>query len=496
MSPPRRRATRNAVTAACLLLATGCDQPASPVGLAAPSLSVSPAATTWLCHQPGRVGQLIEVPDVARTAHLAHGDYVARMVVDPATSPGGDGVHFTRITDAVLAARQARLSHDEQEVAACRITIDVAAGTFTGSFDAGASPALERYPLLIDVPDITVRGALRMQTDGQGRATGEGRFAGEVTTLLPDRPLEFLPTTESMFVVAGHPGGSAGDGVVIEGFAFQSGRSDGTAGGMGVIALRARDLVIRGNRFEEGLSSAVDLRSTTARVEGNHGRDLGVNCGICLAGPGSYTVEGNRLLDGGLGAVYVSPAIGHIPFSLGSEPAADVEVDVLPAGADVMAVIRNNDLRGHLRRPIGFAVRTLALGPASATIPQTSSVFVSDNDMIGNTFGMIVDAGFPQANTLLRGDIDVELSGNVIQASCQTDLLVAFTRHTGGLGLTNNPYLRSSTFRLDLGGDVSWNDAWFSHPEGFANTLVVNSEAIGNGARRFYDPTGCPGQAG
>lgn len=86
----------------------------------------------------------------------------------------------------------------------------------------------------------------------------------------------------------------------------------------------------------------------------------------------------------------------------------------------------------------------------------------------------------------------MELSGNTIQASCQTNLLVAFTRPTGGLGLTNNPYLRASTFRLDLGGDLSWDDAWFSHPDGLDNTLVVDGQTIGNGARQFYDSTACP----
>jgi hypothetical protein len=102
------------------------------------------------------------------------------------------------------------------------------------------------------------------------------------------------------------------------------------------------------------------------------------------------------------------------------------------------------------------------------------------------------EAGFPVPDTELKTDIDVTLGGNVMQQSCQANLLVAFTRHTTALGLTDNPYLRNSTYTLALGGDLQWSDVWFSHPEGFGNTLVVDGEPIANGERQFYDPDGCP----
>jgi len=265
---------------------------------------------------------------------------------------------------------------------------------------------------------------------------------------------------------------------------------------MGIISLRARGLVIRGNRFEAGLSSAADLRSSSASVESNYGLGLGVNCGFCLAGPGEYSASGNRLIGGGLGGIYVSAALGHLPFSLGASPVTTVEPDVLPTAAAVSAIIENNEIRGHSRLPIGFAVRILALGPSSSGTPQATRVSLTDNDMSGNTFGTIVDGGFPAPNTLARGDIDVSFDGNDIRESCQANLLVAFTRHTGGLGLTTNPYLKRSTFQLDLGGDLEWDDAWFSHPAGFDNTLVVDGQTVANGARQFFDASTCPGMPG
>jgi hypothetical protein len=62
-----------------------------------------------------------------------------------------------------------------------------------------------------------------------------------------------------------------------------------------------------------------------------------------------------------------------------------------------------------------------------------------------------------------------------------------------GIDPNPKPYLLNSTFNLALNGNLSWDDAWYSHPEGFGNTLVVDGQVIANGTRQFYDATGCPG---
>ena len=41
--------------------------------------------------------------------------------------------------------------------------------------------------------------------------------------------------------------------------------------------------------------------------------------------------------------------------------------------------------------------------------------------------------------------------------------------------------------------DLSWADAWFGHPAGFGNTLIVDGNVIPNGGRQFYSATTCPG---
>ena len=114
---------------------------------------------------------------------------------------------------------------------------------------------------------------------------------------------------------------------------------------------------------------------------------------------------------------------------------------------------------------------------------------------IGHYFKRLtmIDALFPQPDTELRGDVDLTTSGNVVRQSCQADLLVAFARHTTALGSTGGPYLRNSTYRLSLGGDLPFRDAWFSNPGGLGNRLLVNGRVIGHITRQFFDPDSCPG---
>jgi hypothetical protein len=60
-----------------------------------------------------------------------------------------------------------------------------------------------------------------------------------------------------------------------------------------------------------------------------------------------------------------------------------------------------------------------------------------------------------------------------------------------GLGLpnANAPYLLNSNYSLALGGDIAWDDVWFSHPGGFGNTLTVDGVLIGTGSTNAYDAT-------
>lgn len=466
------------------LTACASDVPTVP---SAPGtlLSLVPAAgKVRVCHQPALVGKILEIDAGSLANHLAHGDYLSTLLVSHDAAPPADGAHFGTIGDALGAARASRAAAGESSTAACRITILVSAGSYQGTIGA-ASGALEHFPLIVDMPDVTVHGALAMELDGAGRATGVSTGGGE-SVLYPAEPLPFDGSVSTPIIVANaHPNGSAGNGLVVEGFVFQSGHDPVVdAGGQGILSVRVTGMLVRGNRFEGGFTESIDVRAGSAEVRENHLAGTAGTCDICLAGPGTFAAVGNRLLAGGIPGISVSPTVG-LPVP------PEVEPSVLPPTAEIWAAIRNNEVRDHQRIPVGVGIRMDAVGVAAPRVHGTIHAVVQDNLLSNNRFGMIVHAAFPTAVTARRGDVDVTLGGNVFQSSCETNLFVSFARHTTGLGLTNNPYLLNSTFQLTLNGDVSWDDVWFSHPAAFGNTLVVDGSVIANGTRQFYDPAPC-----
>lgn len=409
---------------------------------------------------------------------MSHGDYVAGLEVD-ALSTTGDGIHFSRLTDALAVARAGRMKRNELERADCRITIVVAAGTFKGSTAASSDAAFERFPLVIDVPDLTLRGALKMQVDAGGRATGVSTSSTATIivpgVLLGGSSLLGGPPQEPMVVVNGHPDGSKGFGAVVEGFVFQSGRlaTDTTFSGTAFHIMRVRDVVIRGNKFEGGFNEWLDPRSSSVLIERNHFSGSVVNCGICLAGPGHYVVRDNRMIGGGNAGINQFPAV-HLNVSTAVEPFS------VPAAALISSVISNNEVRGNLRKPAGAGIRIGAIGINASDVVGTNLATLTGNTLTGNIFGLVVHAPFVQVGTARRGDIEVTTSGNTIAQNCQNEFFVSLTAAGVGLGIGAGPSLLNSTFRLTLGTDVQWDKAWFAHPANAGNKLLVNG-----GGERF-----------
>lgn len=473
-------------SAAALAVLAACtrDLPTNPNRTGELAASHAGEDKVVVCHKPDAEANPIEVSTAALAAHEAHGDHVARFLVDNASAAAGDGIHFSRITDAIAAARAIRIARGEQHSAACRITIDVAAGVYRGAVGATTDPTLEHFPLVLDVPDVTLRGALVMQLDERGRATGASA-TGAVTTLAPTTGLLYEPLPEVVIALNGHPGGFAGDGATIEGFAVRSGHvgvDDLDAGGIALLSLRVTGVTVRGNRFEPGFISAIDLRASSALVEQNS-TSGDIVCDFCLSGPGTYTARGNRITKGGIDGFSINPvAVITIPSFM--------EPYVLPASSELTATVSNNYVRDHLRKPVGVAIRVETMGLNAPNVPASSHVEVRDNELVNNQFALLYEAGFPVANTLLKGDLTLTMSGNAISRSCQKDLLVSFTRHAKSLGVgqLTRPYLKNSNYDITLGGDLSWaDDVWYDHPAGFGNTLVVNGAVIPNGKVTAYD---------
>ena len=464
--------SRQSLSILCILTACNSDNTSSPTGTLIP-----------VCEVAGQIRGPAEIQLADLPEHKSHGDYVTTLVVDR-LSTVGDSIHFTRVTDAINAVRAGRITRGELTSALCRITIQVAPGTFTGAYGQSSDATKETYPIVIDVPDVTLKGAMVMQVDAAGRATGVAQ-TGDITTFAanPVLLIDANLLSQPMIVVNGHPNGSSGSGAVIEGFLFQAGHvgADTTTGGQGVFTMRVTNVTVRGNRFEGGFTEVLDMRATSALVEKNYLTGRGNTCDICLAGPGDYIARYNRLVGpGGIpGIVAVSATLIPVP--------AMVEQQVLPASSTVNVQIFNNEVRNHLARPVGTGLRLGALGIGAPGVIGKVKATITNNTLIGNTFGILVEAAFPVASGSLHGDIEVETSNNTITGSCQNIMLVSFSRHTTGLGLTNQPYLRNSTYQLNLGDDIPWDQVWYANPDGFGNHLYVQDAPIPFGTRHSYD---------
>jgi len=461
------------------LVACSEDSPTTPAADPAMAGQASAASDRIsLCHRSGSGGDIIEVPPGEVAAHLRQGDYLTSLAVSHTSGKPDDATHFHRIGDALAAARDGRLSRGELRSAACRVTITVGPGVFHGTGVPTGNRFLELYPLMVDVPDITLQGALVMQVNAIGRATGKN--LAPLATSLALQP-EADGFAAPLIVANAHPSGSAGHGLTIEGFAFQSGNGRGLA----MLSMRVRRLVIEGNRFEAGFGVTLDLRATRALVARNKMSGT-VGCDMCLSGPGVYQVTGNRLVGelAGHEGVIVAP-VANLGVPAGVEPF------VLPAFAAVSANIGNNEIRDHRLRTVSAAIRLVGGGPLD--VSGSTDVTVHDNLLVNNMFGVILDAGFPAADTKLKGDIDLALRDNDIRRSCQTDLFMTFSRHATGLGVGEDAYLRNSTYRLTLNEDLRFSDAWFDNPPGLGNTLIVDGAVIGHRTRPFFDEVTCPG---
>ncbi|MEZ4588631.1 MAG: hypothetical protein R2909_19820 [Gemmatimonadales bacterium] len=486
MRPFARRVNAASLLALSVVLAS-CSDDLPTEDRGGPDLQTDRAATgsVAVCHHPDAAGRILTIARSALAAHLAHGDYVTTLRVGFA----GDmqGVDFATVTDALDAIRTDRLARGESVEAACRITVLVAAGTITGTTVVPAPPGAERFPLLVDVPDVTLRGALAMGLDRNGRATGQG--TGEPPTVLtPAEPLPVVAGASTPIVlVNGHPGGSAGNGFVLEGFVLQSGHDPAvSAGGQGILTVRAGNVVIRGNRFEAGFTESIDVRGGGAQVIENHLAGTAGTCDVCLAGPGHFRARGNLLLAGGIPGITVDGVVG-LPVPAGVEPFD------LPSEAEMWVEVINNEVRDHLRTPVGVGIRVDALGVGAPNVFNRIHAVIRNNLLVDNRFGLIVHAAFPVANTGLHSNLDVTLGGNRIEGSCQAKLLVSLSRHTTALGLSNNPWLKGSTFELRLNGDLQWDEAWYGHAAGFGNTLIVDGQQIAEGGYHAYSATTCPG---
>ncbi len=458
-----------------LVFSAGC---ASTNDDAAPS---APVARVTVC-EPGR-SSTVQIAESEVPALTARGGFVAELRVDRALTRNSPP-NYRRITDALAEARRIRKVVEGNAGSGCPITILVAAGAYEGT-TAGLDTIKERLPLLIDMPNVTIRGRYQIPTDSAARPRGPAGTAGTILTANPQLAVVGGTTQTGIsepMILVNSENGVGGDGAVIEGFVLRSGHaaSDTNTAGKGVLTFRAANVRVQGNSFEGNFTERVDLRGGSGAVVRNFSSGPGGTCDICVAGPGTFEVFANTLRDGGIPGILVVPAT-VLPAPAG------VNQFFPPSVSFVSVDISRNEISGHQRTPVGVGIRLATIGIGAPNVAGTSRLTIRDNYVHHNRFGVIVEAGFPVAGSSLKGDAIIETSGNQFVAQCQTDLYVALTRHTAGLGLAAQPYSRSSAIQITLGGELPWDRAWLAHPDGLLNTVTVNGALVANGVRHAYD---------
>ena len=472
-SAPQTRSISRLLPGLLLLFAGACsvDGPA----LVGPEKSVvenQAAARVHICHVADPAGaSIISVSMNALPAHLAHGDYVSEYSVAKQNQPG-DGIHFQRITNALDNVRSLRRDRGETRTAACRITIDVAADAFTGSFTTSSDTTLERLPLVFDVPLVTLHGALQMKSDAAGRPAGE--LLSDATSLGPNNP---MLNNQALVLVIEAADGSTGTGTTIDGFDFLSGQppSSTSNAGFGIVSMRVRDLTINNNRFATLLSSALDLRATSAGITNNYAERLGTACGFCIGGPGVLKIANNTVRNGGRVGILLTPVSTALPSGV---------MAYVPDEFDsIRAEISGNLVSGHDHHSAGLGTGIRIFTSGAPATQSAALIDFRNNDVLDNSFGVMIDGATPGPST--RGDAVVNFTGNTISGSCRSDLFVSFTGPNHALTAGNNTtgnYLRNSTYTIVRNGDVTDAHTLIDHPAGYANTLIIDGDTIANTA--------------
>ena len=220
--------------------------------LAIPASASSPLLTkpkVTICHRPPdnpMNANLITVAQSAVAEHLAHGDPVGDASLDifyvdtTAQFPGNgqSASPFRRITDAVNLARCIRQAEGNFDSAPNPLEIQVAPGTYLGTFAAdklAQDETLEELPIILNVPNLTIQGSTTPILDDDRRPMGEVVGSDE-TIITGVEPL--VGDQELLFLVVDTTDGMVGNQTTIEGFTLKSGNPDGALDGIGVTMLR------------------------------------------------------------------------------------------------------------------------------------------------------------------------------------------------------------------------------------------------------------------
>ncbi len=401
-----------------------------------------------------------------------------QLYVDAAANPGGDGskqAPFRRITDAVNYVRGFPLGG--------RFEILVEPGTYVSRY-SNTDPSLEDLPIVLDYPNLKLKGSTSMLADENGLPTGE--IEPGKNSLLIAQPA--LATDQNLISITQTNPGLSGQGVEVSKLTLDAGKAPTAPLGTGIFVKLVQDFVIRDNYVTGGAFQGIQTTASSGKIQGNYFSRVG--CGACiLAGsttsPANVIFSGNRSNNNFFGGVLLDGA-----------GISDSAFDRLSA------VVDGNDLSDSKANPAvgqGFGVRVMVLrhDPPNPGDSGNVTAIISNNRIRNNRLGFSIDAGFPYRtfgghpdSRLHNGTLKLSLVNNEIADSLIAAALISFTRNSATLTpsqLSQWKYLEHSTFDItDSDGELT--GYWLDHPvfdprDGrlLQNILRINGVEIPNG---------------
>jgi hypothetical protein len=418
------------------------------------------------------------------------------LFVDASQPPGNgsQGSPYQTISAAVARARNDRLTMAVPDSET--IVVHVRAGEYFGSYSHAGS-VIEELPILLDVPNLELRGDTVLALDAAGWPTGAVNGTETSLTAIPYLGGGF-PPDRFLFLVGPTSGQLTGANVTIGGFVLDGGMHGGAKlNGVAIGLDRVAGASIGGNVITRA-HFAVFARSSTAAIRGNLIHDCFVgpvlNAGPA-ASPASYLFQDNRSVR--------NHEAGVTAWATGVVHTWDPALLPVPAGAVYDAIhadvihndLSDNDFFGGGAAGILCAMYVPVLNAGHATGHLT--VDVEDNRIAGNSIGIVVDAGFTWRGEAqpLTATFHGTFAGNEVTANDSAPALVTFTRTAAAL--KQNPsqlnpykYLEDSIYELIVADDELagfWYDNPSSDPVSGAaldNTLLVNGVPLSG--RNFH----------
>jgi hypothetical protein len=405
------------------------------------------------------------------------------LYVDATSQPPGDGSQgspYPTISAAVARARNDRLTMAVPDSET--IVVHVRAGEYFGSYVHTGS-GNELLPILLDVPNLELRGDTVLVFDADGWPTGA--VNGTETSLTATTFLGGGFLERFMFLVGPTSDLLTGADVTIGGFVIDGGLNGQKYNGVGIGLDRAAGASIAGNVIQR-TSYAMFARASTAAIRGNFINDCRAG-GILTAGPAaspaSYLFQDNRSVR--------NHDVGVTPWATGHVFAWDPALTPVPADAlyDANhADVIHNDLSDNTSTAGSTGIRCGMFLPGLPAGQSTGhlTVNIESNRIAGNSIGFYVDAGFPARSypQSLTASFHGYFAGNQVTASAIVPALITFTdnwtaRKQTPSQLSVNKYLEDSLFEFIVDDELAgfWYDNPSSDPgSGVAldNTLLVN----------------------